>query len=137
MMPFIMVNLHHCHHQRIQNRAAAVLDAWDEFGESLPTDLVAHMHRISVDHINKDLHGDRIDFKKRFGTKSSMKFERVLTECMKEIEEGIDAALVAVSHNIPFMLICDIQNSQNPNQVATNFFHTIMASNESEQNKRS
>ena len=43
------------HHQRIQNRAAAVLDAWDEFGESLTIDLIAHMHRISVDQITMHL----------------------------------------------------------------------------------
>ncbi|CAF2637171.1 unnamed protein product [Rotaria sp. Silwood2] len=123
------------HYQRIQNRAAAVLDAWDEFGESVSIDLIAHMHRIHVDQIKKDLYGDRIDIKKRFGSKSSVKLERVLERCIKEIEEGVDSALVAVAHNIPFMLIRDIQNSQNLKQVATVFLRNITASNDSEPKK--
>ncbi|CAF3689036.1 unnamed protein product [Rotaria sordida] len=122
----------HLHHQRIQNRAAAVLDAWNEFGESLPIDVVAHMHHIQVSQIKKDLYGDKIDFKKRFGTKSSLKFERALELCMKEIEEGVNSALSGVAHNIPFMLIRDIQNSRNVKQVATDFFRNIMTSNENE-----
>ncbi|CAF1049511.1 unnamed protein product [Rotaria sordida] len=122
----------HLHHQRIQNRAAAVLDAWNEFGESLPIDVVAHMHHIQVSQIKKDLYGDKIDFKKRFSTKSSLKFERALELCMKEIEEGINSALPAVAHNIPFMLIRDIQNSRNVKQVVTDFFRNIMTSNENE-----
>ncbi|CAM4823802.1 unnamed protein product, partial [Rotaria magnacalcarata] len=46
------------HHQHAQNRAAAVLDAHEEFGESMMIDIVAYLHRISVEQIRKDLYGD-------------------------------------------------------------------------------
>ncbi|CAF4164381.1 unnamed protein product [Rotaria sp. Silwood2] len=121
-------------YQRIQNRAAAVLDAWDEFGESLPIDLIAHMHHINADQIRKDLKGDQIDFKKRFGAKSSTKFEHVLKRCMNEIEEGVDSALAAVAHNIPFMLVRDIQNGKNLKQVTADFFLAMTTSNENKPN---
>ena len=123
------------HHQRIQNRAAAVLDAWDEFGETLPIDVVAHLHRIQVDQIKKDLYGDAIEFKNRFGTKSSLKFDRALERCMKEIEEGVNSSLAAVAHRIPFMLIRDIQKSRDGKQVANDYFRNITASNENEPKK--
>jgi hypothetical protein len=122
------------HHRRVQNRAAAVLDAWDEFGESNPIDVVAHMHRLSVIRIKKDLYGDPANIKKIFGTKSSSKLEHALKKCIKEMDEGVNSALVAVAHNIPFMLIRKIQNNQNVKQVATQFLRDIInRSNENEQ----
>lgn len=110
------------HHRRVQNRAAAVLDAWDEYGESLTTDVIAHLHRITVEQIKKDLYGDPTEIKKRFGSRSSIKLENVLKKCIKEIDEGVNPALTAVAHNIPFKLIRDIQNNPDIEQVLKEFF---------------
>ena len=77
-------------YSRVQNRAAAVLDAWDEFGESMPLDVVAHMHRISSEQIKKDLFGEPSDIKKRFGIRSSAKLEYTLKKCLKELNRGIN-----------------------------------------------
>ena len=42
-------------YQRVQNRATAVLDACEEFGESLDIDIVARLHRLDVNQIRKDI----------------------------------------------------------------------------------
>ena len=39
--------------RRIQNRAAAVLDAYDDSAEPEALDLIAHLHRLPVDVIKK------------------------------------------------------------------------------------
>lgn len=57
----------------LQNRASAVLDAYEEFDEGLNIDLVAHMHWISVQQIKSDIFSNPKDLKKRFGVKSSIK----------------------------------------------------------------
>ncbi|CAF2978282.1 unnamed protein product [Rotaria sp. Silwood2] len=89
------------------------------------------MRCMNVDQIRKDLYGDQIDMKKRFGTMSLVKLERLLKYCMKKIEEGVDLALVAVAHSIPFVLVRDIQNSEDLKQVAIVFLRNITASSDS------
>jgi hypothetical protein len=120
------------HYRRVQNRAAAVLDAFDEFGESLSIDLVAHLHRISVAQIRRDLYGDPAEIRKKFGTKSSTKLKNTVNKCIKEINEGVNPALTAVAHNIPFKLIRDIQNNPDIEQVLKEFFSDLNKSKTSE-----
>lgn len=75
-------------YQRVQNRASVVLDAYEEFGiKSFTIDVVAHMHRLSVQQIEKDLYGDLKDLQKRFGTKSLIKLQRTVEKCIKEIKK--------------------------------------------------
>ncbi|CAF2058737.1 unnamed protein product, partial [Rotaria magnacalcarata] len=122
-------------YQKIQNRAAAILDACEEFGESLSIDLISILHHISVDQIRKDLYGDSIDFKKRFGTKSKVKFQTVIKDCMKKIAGGISPALVSVANHIPFTLIRAIENSQDEDQVIAEYFRFITTQNNDQQTK--
>lgn len=110
---------------RAQNRAAAVLDAWNEFGEALPIDLVAHLHRIGTDQIEKDLHGQPADIQRRFGFRSTVKLERVLQKCQKELSNGEDAALVAVANHVPFMLLRSLHNNGNVKEVARMFLNDM------------
>ncbi|CAF4082802.1 unnamed protein product [Rotaria magnacalcarata] len=72
------------------------------------------MHRIHFCEIQKDRYGDREDLK-RF---------------------VVNSVPMVVAHNVPFIVIRDIQNSQNPNQIATNLFRNVMTSNEDEPQKR-
>ena len=65
---------------RVQNRAAAVLDACEEFGEGYTIDLVAHLHRISVSQIETHLYGEPNVIERRFVFKSTIKLERVEKE---------------------------------------------------------
>ena len=124
-------NRHLSHqHQQVQNRASAIIDAWDEFGESMEIDSVAHIHRISTNQIKKDMYGDPIDFKKRFGNESSLLLEKTLKICVKEINKGINPALVAVIHNIPFLLIRSIEKDSDIKQRAAEFFCDMMMLNE-------
>ncbi|CAF4240825.1 unnamed protein product [Rotaria sp. Silwood2] len=120
------------HLQRVQNRAAAVLDAWIAIDESCSFDIVAHLHRISIDQIEKDLYGDITDLRKRFG-KSLKKFQGAIQQCVTEIEGGINPALVAVAHHIPFSLLHDIQNTKDVQQSINNFFLNIAAPNPREE----
>ncbi|CAF4547176.1 unnamed protein product, partial [Rotaria magnacalcarata] len=55
------------------------------------------MHRIHFCEIQKDRYGDREDLK-RF---------------------VVNSVPMVVAHNVPFIVIRDIQNSQNPYQIAT------------------
>lgn len=121
------------HHRRVQNRAAAVLDAFDEFGESLNIDLVAHLHRITVEQIRKDLYDDPAEIREKFGTKPSIKLENVLNKCVQEINEGVNPALSAVAHSIPLKLIHDIQNTSDIKEVLNNFFNNINQSKATEE----
>ncbi|CAF1474305.1 unnamed protein product [Adineta steineri] len=125
------------HHQRVQNRAAAVLDAWDEYGETLNIDVIAHIHRIKVERIEKDLYGDPAEIKERFGTGFSIKLQNVLKKCIKEIDEGVNPALTAVAHNIPYKLIRDIQNNPDMKQIVTEFLCNINKLNENEEENNS
>ena len=109
-------------YHRVQNRAAAVLDACEEFGEFLDIDIVAHLHRLDVNQIRKDLYGDPKEFKKLFGTTSIDKLEAVIERCMNEIRQGVHPALVSVAHRIPFMLMHGIENNEDKKQVITEFF---------------
>ena len=70
----------HLHHRyrRIQNRAAAVLDASNEYGKTIQIDGITHMHRNSINQINKDMFGEPFDIKNKFGLKSTAKLERCL-----------------------------------------------------------
>ncbi len=112
-----------------------MIDAYKEFGESMDIDLVAHLHRISVQQIQADLYGDPTDIKRRFGTKSSIKLQHALEKCLEEIKEGVDPALTAVAHHIPYKLIRIHQENPNAKQVAADFFRNIHKSNEAEQEK--
>ncbi|CAF1609594.1 unnamed protein product [Rotaria magnacalcarata] len=98
-----------CQYQKIQNRAAAILDACEEFGESLSIDIISILLHISVDQIRKDLYGDSIDFKKRFG--------------------GISSTLVSVVNHIPFTLIRALENNQDEDQVIAEYFRFITTPN--------
>ncbi|CAF3431091.1 unnamed protein product [Rotaria socialis] len=103
--------------------------------ESLMIDIVAYLHRTSVEQIQKDLYGDRKEFKKRFGTKSVLKFENEVKRCMKEIEDGIHPTLASVAHNVPFILIHKLENNKYEKQLITDFFHDINKLNENEKIK--
>ncbi|CAF1463632.1 unnamed protein product, partial [Rotaria sp. Silwood1] len=62
--------------QRVQNRAAAIWDAWNEDGRGLALELVSHLHRISAEQIYYDIYGNPSDVDKRFGIEDSTKLER-------------------------------------------------------------
>ncbi|CAF5037165.1 unnamed protein product, partial [Rotaria sp. Silwood1] len=64
--------------QRVQNRAAAIWDAWNEDGRGLALELVSHLHRISAEQIYYDIYGNPSDVDKRFGIEDSTKLERTL-----------------------------------------------------------
>ena len=109
---------------KIQNRAAAVLDALDEDDESL--ELIAHLHRLSIEQIKKDLYGEPSEIKKRFGIRSSNKLERTLKTCLKEIKKGVHNALVAVAYHVPYTLLCSVENNNNNiKEAATKFLLDI------------
>jgi hypothetical protein len=112
-------------YRRVQNRAAAVLDAWDEVDSIGTLDLVGHLHRISTDIIKKDLYGEPTDIKKRFGIKSTAKLEDTLKICLKELNKGVNEALVAVAHHVPFMLLRTLQEERNVKEVASTFLRDI------------
>ncbi|CAF3945429.1 unnamed protein product [Rotaria sp. Silwood1] len=110
-------------YRQIQNRAAAAIDAFNEDGESL--EIVAHLHRISIDQIQKDLYGEPSEIKKRFGIQSTVKLEDTLKTCLKEINKGVNKALVAVAYHVPYSLICTIENNNNIREAATKFLIDI------------
>ena len=106
---------------RIQNRAAAIIDAWEEYGEALPIDTIAHLHRLSTGQIEQDLFGEPADIERRFGFKSTVKLERALKECQKELKKGVEPALVAVANHVPFALLRSLQNNGNIKELAKTF----------------
>lgn len=110
---------------RVQNRAAAVLDAWVDYGDPLPIDLIAHMHRLPVEQIKKDLYGEPDDIKQRYGLKSTLKLERVLKRCLKELDDGQDRTLVAVANHIPFALLRSLEIDRNVKNAAKKFLDEI------------
>ncbi|CAF4426383.1 unnamed protein product [Rotaria sp. Silwood2] len=91
--------------QRVQNRAAAIWDAWNEDGRGLALEFVPHLHRVSAERIYYDIYGNPSNVDKRFGIEDSTKLKRTLNVCVKEIEQEIDSSLVAVANNVPFYLI--------------------------------
>ena len=111
------------HYRKIQNRAAAAIDAFNEDGESL--ELVAHLHRISIDQIQKDLYDEPSEIKKGFGIQSTIKLEETLKTCLKEINKGVNKALVAVAYHGPYTLICSLESNNNIREVATKFLIDI------------
>ena len=107
---------------KIQNRAAAILDAWDEYGgPAMPLEVVAHLHKMSSVQINNDIYGDPLDIEKRFGMKNSQKLERVLRICLKEIKKGIEPTLVAVAHHVPYCLIRRTEDERDMKKLADEF----------------
>lgn len=108
-----------------QNRAAAVLDIWTQNEDEESLDIIAHLHRLSIEQIKKDYFGDPLDIKRRFGIKSSTKLERTLTKCLKEINEGVNHALVAVANHVPFVLLCSAEDNRNMKEVATKFLNDV------------
>ncbi|CAF3233970.1 unnamed protein product [Rotaria socialis] len=96
---------------KIQNRAAAALGALDEDGESL--ELIAHLHRLSIEQIKKDLYGEPSDIKNGFDIRSSNKLEETLKTCLKEINKRVNNALVAVVYHVPYTLLCSVENNNN------------------------
>ncbi|CAF4088654.1 unnamed protein product [Adineta steineri] len=114
----------HLHDQQVQNRAAALLAACEEvedLNQFSNIRAIAHLHNTSVEQVTKDLYGDRIEIKKRFGIKSSLNLEKALEKCMQEINEGVNPALAAVVHGVPFKLIRDVENNPNIKQVMNGF----------------
>ena len=116
------------HHQRVQNRASAILDAYDELDEPVDIDLIAHMHRITAKQIEQDIYGHHEDFQKRYGTKSSKKFHQAVKKCIAEINDGVHPTLASVSSNVPYKLIRDLQRNPNVKQIVDNFFHEMIKS---------
>ncbi|CAF1488393.1 unnamed protein product, partial [Adineta steineri] len=117
------------HHQRIQDRASAVLDAYDEFDESIGIDLIAHLHKIKSKQIERDIYGLPEDFQKRFGTKSSEKFHQAIQKCIAEINDGVHPAIASVANNIPYKIICDIQQNSDVKEVVDDFFNEMIQLN--------
>ncbi|CAF0902184.1 unnamed protein product [Adineta steineri] len=114
----------HLHDQQVQNRAAALLAACEEvedLNQFSNIRVLAHLHSISVEQVKNDLYGDRIEIKKRFGIKSSLNLEKALEKCMQEINEGVNPALAAVVHGVPFKLIRDVENNPNIKEVMNGF----------------
>lgn len=109
---------------KIQNRASALLDASDEDDEYL--ELIAHLHRLSIEQIKRDLYGELSEIKKRFGIRSSNKLEETLKTCLKEISKGVNIALVAVAYHVPYKLLCSVENNNNNvKEAATKFLIDI------------
>ena len=108
-----------------RNPRPAVLDAWEEFGETLPLDLVAHMHRLSIDQIEKDMFGEPFDIKEKFGLTSIEKLKHRLRKCLEEINQGLNPALVSVSNHIPFVLLRELGDNPNIDEVAKRFLAGI------------
>lgn len=106
---------------RVQNRAAAVIDASEEFGIGFPIDLVAHLHKISEKQLKQDIYGDPIDIQKQYGKKSTLKLERVLQQCLEEIDGGENCALVAVANRIPFVLLRSLEKTRQVHETAKKF----------------
>ncbi|CAF4889710.1 unnamed protein product [Rotaria sp. Silwood1] len=111
--------------QRVQNRAAAIWDAWNEDGRGLALELVSHLHRISAEQIYYDIYGNPSDVDKRFGIEDSTKLERTLHVCLKEIEQGIDLSLVAVANHVPFYLIHQLQAPRDIKTLANDFLQKM------------
>ena len=106
---------------RIQNRAAAVLDACDDLGMSHSIELVAHLHHLQISQIEKDLHGEPADVKRRFGFRSTVKLEQALKRCRKELKNGENQALVAVANHIPFNLLRSLEDNGDIKKIASTF----------------
>ncbi|CAF2835924.1 unnamed protein product [Rotaria sp. Silwood2] len=64
--------------QRVQNRAAAIWDAWNEDGRGLALEFVPHLHRVSAERIYYDIYGNPSNVDKRFGIEDSTKLKRTL-----------------------------------------------------------
>jgi hypothetical protein len=111
--------------QRIQNRASAVWDAWEEHGSGISLEMVAHLHKISLEQIHVDTYGNPVDIDKRFGIEDSAKLECALKICLKEIQSGIDSPLVAVANHVPFCLIRQLEDVGNIKIVANDFLRGI------------
>ena len=122
---------------RVQNRAAAVLDACEEFGEGYTIDLVAHLHRISVGQIETDLYGEPNVIERRFGFKSTIKLERALKQCQKELKKGESPALIAVANNGPFVVLRSLQNNGNIKEVASTFLNEMKRKKNLSENENS
>jgi hypothetical protein len=112
-------------YSRVQNRAAAVLDAWDEHGEVHAVDLIAHLHRIPISQIEKDLYGEPTDIQRRFGFKSTIRLERALKKCEKELKKGAQPALIAVANHVPYTLLRFLQDNGNIKELASTFLNDM------------
>ncbi len=125
-------------HQKVQNRASAVLDAYDESDECIDIDVIAHMHRITTKQIEQDMYGNYEDFQKRYGTTSSKRFFQALQKCIAEIDHGVHPALASVSNNVPYKIICNLQQNPNVKEIADNFFNEMTKLNKhsTEENRK-
>jgi hypothetical protein len=115
-------------YRRVQNRAAAVLDAWIDIEAGCPSDdlsLTGHLHRLSCDTIRADLYGDPVKIKKQFGFKSTEKLEKTLRRCANELAGGTQEALVALANHVPFTLLRSFQTSKNEKELATTFLRDM------------
>lgn len=123
------------HHQRVQNRASAVLDAYDELDECMEIDLIAHLHKITTKQIEQDIYGSHEDFVKRYGTVSSKKFYQAMQKCATEINDGVHPALASVSNNVPYKIIHDLEQNSNIKEIADRFFNEMMKLNKHNRDK--
>jgi hypothetical protein len=111
--------------RRAQNRAAAVFDAWDEFGETYPLGVIAHLHSLPVEQIHEDMYDDPRKIDKRFGTTKSNKIEPVLNTCLKELDSDIHPTLVAVANHIPFVIVRLLQDQRDVKRIANEFIQDM------------
>lgn len=114
----------------MQNRASAVLDAYDQFENRIDVNLAVHLHALPVKQIETDMYGEYQDFKKRYGVKSSNKFYLALKKCIKEIKSGINIALASAANHVPYEVVFNLGQHSNIKQIADEFFHEMMSSKE-------
>ena len=115
-------------YQRVQNRAAAVIDAWvivEQEGSTGDLFMVGHMHQLSINQISKDLYGDPVKIKRRFGLESTGKLDRALEKCVKEVAEGTNEALVALANYIPFILLITFPAAKNKKEHTAAFLRDM------------
>jgi hypothetical protein len=107
--------------RRVQNRAAAVLDAWDDLGYDIDT--LVHLHRLSKETIRADMFGDPENMCKQFDLTKTDGIAKVLTTVLSEIDKGFDPALVSVANNIPYSVVVNLLDDRDHDveEAASNF----------------
>ena len=88
-------------------------------------ELIAHLHRLPISQIEKDLNGEPADIQRRFGFRSTIKLERALKQCRKELNKGENPALVAVANHVPYSLLRSLENNADIKEIATRFLNAM------------
>jgi hypothetical protein len=114
-------------YKRLENRAAAVLDAWIQ-NEDEPSsfDIIAHLHQVSMSRINADFYGDLSELQKKFGKKPTVKLEKALQRCRRDMKKGVHEALAALANGVPFVLLKSFDNGGDAKPVIEAFLNTII-----------